>query len=214
MRTAVAVINIHVVRGVLARTVRSNLEKFGQFSDFDVTRSWVRSLYHRMNFSRRATATSRPRITQSLWDEINTQYLHDIASAVRTYNILYGLKLNVYQTPSKHVRTTNVTMAEHRTAHIPVRRGDDKRTITVTVIQSLSGKMLPFQIIYTRKTERCLPKNSTGKENFLFSYNEKHWSNEVETLIDTIIAPYIENVKKELQVPDDQKALLIWNAFK
>ena len=56
--TAGAVINIHVVSGVLAGIVRSNLEKFGQFSDFEVTRSWVHSLYHRMNLSRRAATTS------------------------------------------------------------------------------------------------------------------------------------------------------------
>ena len=33
LRTAGEVINIHVVCGVLAEIVRSNLEKFGQFSD-------------------------------------------------------------------------------------------------------------------------------------------------------------------------------------
>ena len=106
-------------------------------------------------------------------------------------------------------------MAEQETVRIPVRGGDDKRAITVTVIQSLSGKMLAFQIIYTGKTERCLPKNDTGKENFLFSYNEEHWSNEGEalSLIDKIIAPYIENVKKALQVPNDQKSLK-WDALK
>ena len=60
--------------------------------------------------------------------------------------------------------------------------GDDKCTIKATVIQSLIGKTLPFQIIYTAKIETCLPKNATVKEHFLFSYNEKHWSNEVETL--------------------------------
>ena len=68
-------------------------------------------------------------------------------------------------------------MAEKRTARIPVRGwqvggGGDKRFITVTVIQGFSGKMLPFQIIFTRKTEINLPKNAKGKENFLFSYNE------------------------------------------
>ena len=33
-------------------------------------------------------------------------------------------------------------------------------------------------------------------------------------MIDKIIAPYIEHVKKELPVPDDQKPLLIWDKFK
>ena len=33
-------------------------------------------------------------------------------------------------------------------------------------------------------------------------------------MIDKIIALYIENVKKELQVPNDQKSFFIWDAFK
>ena len=65
LRTAGAVINIHVVRGVLAGNVRSNLEIFGQFPDFEMTGSWVHSLYHCINFYRRAATTSRPIITRS-----------------------------------------------------------------------------------------------------------------------------------------------------
>ena len=34
------------------------------------------------------------------------------------------------------------------------------------------------------------------------------------SLIDKFISLYIENVKKELQVPNNQKSLLIWDAFK
>ena len=33
-------------------------------------------------------------------------------------------------------------------------------------------------------------------------------------MIEKIIAPYIENVKKDLEVPNYQKSLLIWYAFK
>ena len=76
-----------------------------------------------MNFSRKAATTGRQIITWSLWEEINTQYLHDIASTVRTYNIPNEFK-------------TNVTMAEQGTAHIPDRGADDKCAIIVTVIQS------------------------------------------------------------------------------
>ena len=216
LRTAGAVINIHDVRSVLGVILRSNLERFGQFSDFEMTRSWVCSLYHHMDFSQRAAPKSRPIITWSLWEEINTQYLHDIALAVRRYNIPDELILNADQTPSKYGPTTNVTMAGQGTAHIPVRGADDIRAITVTTVQSLSCKMLPFQIIQTGKTERCLPKNVKGKENFLFSYNEKHWSNEVETLSlkEKIIASFTENVKRNYSFQMIKKHLLIWDAFK
>ena len=216
LRTAGAVINIHDVRSVLGVILRSNLERFGQFSDFEMTRSWVCSLYHHMDFSQRAAPKSRPIITWSLWEEINTQYLHDIALAVRRYNIPDELILNADQKPSKYVPTTNVTMAGQGTAHIPVRGADDIRAITVTTVQSLSCKMLPFQIIQTGKTERCLPKNVKGKENFLFSYNEKHWSNEVETLSlkEKIIASFTENVKRNYSFQMIKKPLLIWDGFK
>ena len=77
-----------------------------------------------MNCSRKAASTSRPMIIWSLWEKANTQYLHDIASAVWTFSILDVLILNADQTPSKYVPITNVTMPEQGTAHMPVRGGD------------------------------------------------------------------------------------------
>ena len=51
---------------------------------------------------------------------------------------------------------------------------------------------------------------------FCLSYNEKHWSNEAETmaLINKIIYPYATKVKEELGLPETKKALLVWDAFK
>ena len=70
--------------------------------------------------------------------------------------------------------------------------------------------VLPFQIIYTGTTEKCLPENARGKESFLFLFNGKDWSNEEEllSLINKIIAQYIENIKKELQAPNGQNLFL------
>ena len=53
LRTARAGTKIHVVRGVLMGLVQSNPEKFGKYLNFHVSRSWVRSLYQKMKFSRR-----------------------------------------------------------------------------------------------------------------------------------------------------------------
>ena len=48
-----------------------------------------------------------------------------------------------------------------------------------------------------------------------FSYYEKHWRKKKENLglIDGILLPYIEKTKKDLNLPTDQKSLLIWDAF-
>ena len=74
--------------------------------------------------------------------------------------------------------------------------------------------MPPFQLIYKGKTERSLPSYDFP-EGFSLSLNEKHWSNEIETiqLIDEILLPYIENGKKEHNLPDYQKSLLIWGCL-
>ena len=45
-----SVINVHVIRGILMGLICSNSPQFGQYCDFVITRSWVRSLYQRRNF--------------------------------------------------------------------------------------------------------------------------------------------------------------------
>ena len=88
-------------------------------------------------------------------------------------------------------------MAEKNSKHIPRKGGNDKRAITVTLAETLSGTILPFQLIYQGKTRRSLPAVRFAA-GFSLSYNTKHCSNEVETirLLNDIIAPYCTKVKK------------------
>ena len=81
--------------------------------------------------------------------------------------------------------------------------------------ETLSGQILPFQLIYDGKTSRSLPHVKFLAGTCL-SYNEKQWSNETETmaLVNKIIYPYVTKVKEELGLPKTQKALLVWDAFK
>ena len=63
LKTAGTKTNNHVVQGILARLIRSNPAAYGRYLEFKVTRDWVRSLYQRMNFSRRTATLSRPTVT-------------------------------------------------------------------------------------------------------------------------------------------------------
>ena len=151
LRTAGDSINQHVVRGVLMGLVRSNPEKFGKYINFEVTRSWIRSLHHRMKFSRRAATTSIPVITRSLWNEIKSQFLHDISRKVLLHNIPDDLIINADQMPSKFVATDNITMAAKGEKHISRVGSSDKRSITLTICESHDDTVLPFQLIYKGK---------------------------------------------------------------
>ena len=92
---------------------------------------------------------------------------------------------------------------------------NDKHGITVTLAETLSGQILPFQLIYTGKTSCSLPRVKFPA-GFCLSYNEKHWSNEAKTmaLVNKIIYPYVTKVKEKLGLPETQKALLVWDVFK
>ena len=87
--------------------------------------------------------------------------------------------------------------------------------MTVTLAEMLSQQMLPFQLVYTGRTSRS-PPNVKFPAEFFLNYNEKHWSKEAETttLLNKNINPYITKVKEELGLPETQKALLVWDAFR
>ena len=105
-----------------------------------------------MKLSRRVATTSRPIITRAIWEEISTQYLYDISLLTKTHEIPDVLILNVDQTP-KFVTARKVTMAKQGSKHVSVAGGNDKRCITLTVSESMSGALLPLQVIYKGKTE-------------------------------------------------------------
>ena len=71
-----------------------------------------------------------------------------IAEAVATYNIPDQLIINIDQTPSKFVRTENVTMAEKNSQHVAEKGGNDKWGMTLTLAETLDWTPLPFQMIY------------------------------------------------------------------
>ena len=142
---------------------------------------------------------SRPFATEALLIEIWTLFLHNICTLVQqTYNIPDERIINVDQTPSKYMPTSSVTTAEKNSKHVPKQEVDDKCAITLKLAKTLSGDMLPFQMIYTGKTSCSLPA-AKFPESFLLGFKKLHWSNEEETLplLKEVISPYITNLKKK-----------------
>ena len=184
MRTADGTINKHVIYVILMGLIKADMTRYGGYLDFTVKRyviGWLQLLYSRVNVFRRMVTASRPIVAYSLWEEARTQLHNDIASTVLKYNIPDELILNTDQTPSRFVPTENFTMAETGSKHASRIGRSDKRGITVTLSETITGKILPFQLIYTGKTARSLPSVEFPRR-FCLSYNPKHWSNEYETI--------------------------------
>ena len=78
----------------------------------------------------------------------------------------------------------------------------------------MSGELLPIQLLYQGKTNRCHPKFTFPVE-FDVWHTPKHWANEETTIrfIQHIILPYVQAVRAKNNTPD-QAALVIFDVFK
>ena len=73
-----------------------------------------------------------------------------------------------------------------------------------------------MQIIYGSKTDRIQPRGVVFPKGFHVTQDEKHWSNETETVnfIEQVINPHVIDKRKELGLPADKKAVLTWAVFR
>ena len=132
------------------------------------------------------------------------------------FNIAKELIINFDQTPLAFQTPGSYTMSPKGSKKVPIHELNVKAAITGTIAVNATGNVLPFQLIYTGKTERSLPKNVKFPDGFDLCFNEKHWANEVTSfsLIDKVILPFIDKVKAEKNLPKESKALLIFDVFR
>ncbi len=216
VRTKGGVINVHVVRAAATALIASNPSSSQHLLKIEMPRSWIQSIYRRMGFTKRMGTTARPPVPKGLFDECRVHYLSSIDMKMKKYKIPPELVLNADQTPSSYISVGRTTMEKRGSKSVAIKGLSDKRNITLTFVISLAGEFLPIQIIYSGKTVASQPRGFRFPKGFCVSQNPKHWSNEQETmkLIEDIINPYIIKKRAELNLPETQKALVIWDVFK
>ena len=146
--------------------------------------SWVKSLFFKM-----LKTTSKVQIPEAVQKESEFILPHKIAKIVDAHQIPNCIILNLDQTPSKFVPSSNTTLAPHGTKSIPVTGSSDKRAITATFTISHDGGFLPLQLIYQGTTVQSLPRFDFPNL-FSLSMNPTHFSNTAEA-IDEFIVPYL-----------------------
>lgn len=110
--------------------------------------------------------------------------------------------------------SSNWTLEQEGAERVEIAGLNDKRQVTATLAGTLSRKLLPLQILYQGKTERCHP-SQTFPDGFDMWHTPNHWANEETTLqfIENVILPYIQDGRKKSSTPD-QVALVIFDVFK
>ncbi|KAH3834639.1 hypothetical protein DPMN_107971 [Dreissena polymorpha] len=92
------------------------------------------------------------------FQSIQEGFLAKVNKVVNEENVPDSLFINWDQTGCHMVPGGEWTMEEKGTAQVSITGLDDKRQITVLLAVTKSGCLLPPQVIYAGKTERCLPK--------------------------------------------------------
>ena len=80
---------------------------------------------------------------------------------------------------------------------------------------SSTGKFLPIQLIYTSTTPHSLPKYDFPV-SFFVGFSKNHWSNTDKSIefFDEILFPYLQQVKEEKGLPQEQHSFVIMGTFK
>ena len=167
-----------------------------------------------MQFVKRRGSTNKKILVHD-FEAIKTQFLTDVTAVVQMEDIPKDLVLNWDHTGVNIVPGLSWAMDLKGQQRVEIAAMNDKRQMTLVVCGSLSGYVLPFQLIYQGKTAASIPKVNFPKE-WLVTTMEKHWSNEEKTkeYIELIILPYIEMKRKELDLPTTFPVLVLFDAFK
>ena len=140
--------------------------------------------------------------------------MQHIKSAVEAHSVSRDLIVNVDETGLPIVPVCSYTLEVCGEKQVSVTANHDKPQITTVVGCSLSGKLLPPQLLYEGKTDRCHPSISLPADWDIF-HTESHWSNSASVIryIDNVLQPYFQKQKKMLNLPAEQKSLLIIYVF-
>ena len=80
IRNRGGVVNFSVVKVSALASIKSNPAK--DFRGFEPTSTWVRAIYRRYNFSRRAGTTTRPPVPLGIYEECKLTFLTDIERCI------------------------------------------------------------------------------------------------------------------------------------
>ena len=179
-----------------------------------LTDEWAKSLLSRMGYVKRK-ACSKAKVDVEQFEKLKKDFLKDIKSIITMDEIPLDLIINFDQTGINYVPISSWTMEKEGTKRVEVVAKDDKRQMTAVFAGSLSGDFLPPQLIYEGKTKRCLPCFQFPT-TWNITHTVNHWSNEetMKEYIEVVILPYISKKKEDLQLPNEQSALLIFDNFK
>ena len=194
-------------RGIVTARKPSLLKENG--GSLDLGRGWVESFLRRMGYVKRKGTKAARHVPQD-FSELKQNFLKRIRDVVRDYGITPDLVINFDQTGSKLVPSSQWTLEVEGRSQIEICGLEDKREITLVLACTMSGVLLPPQVIYAGKTERCQAAINFP-ETWNVTHTENHWSNTGSMIeyAEKVLLPYINRTR----IGHHARALLIFDVF-
>ena len=143
--------------GVIMANNRSLLSKY--VGHIQLNRPWAVSMLCRMGFvQRRGSTQTKASLSDQQILHLKFTYLSQISKTAKAHKIPPELIVNWDQARVKLVPSQNWTMEQQGSSRVEISGINDKRQITVTLGASMSGELLPIQLLYQGKTNHCHPK--------------------------------------------------------
>ena len=203
---------IATAKGLAKAIDRTRLEKYGGPATLGVP--WAKSLLRRMNFTKRRASTKSTDPSQNI-EEVKEEFLLDLIQVVELSEVPPDLIFNWDQTAISLVPSSQWTLDKKGKKRVAIAGHSDKRQITAVMCAALTGEVLPIQLVYEGKTNRCHPAYDFPA-NWVISHSPNHWSNE-QTMIEYItgvIVPFVEQKRDDLELDKDHAAVAIFDHFK
>ncbi|CAH1274769.1 Hypp9314 [Branchiostoma lanceolatum] len=167
-----------------------------------------------MNFVRHKV-TKAARKLPADFETTREAFLARIKKAVGDSDIPDDMVINWDQTGINIVLVGDWTLVEAGARQVPVVGHEDKRQITLLLAISLSGHLVPPQVLYQGKTDACHARFNFPDEWDVF-HTESHWSNSgsMERYVDTVVAPYMAAQRERLGLANNHPGLAVFNVYK
>jgi hypothetical protein len=210
MREAGAPINCRVIRWVMLAVLQASnpsLLRQHQLSQTFVS-TWARS---QLKWRWRARTTAASKLPAD-WEEQGVRMAKRIAAHMEMHTVHPSLVINLDQTGVKLVPSSAWTYEKCNSSSVAVMGAEDKRQITACIASSLSGELLPLQLIFEGKTERSLPQRTAASIASLchLTFSDNHWSSQktMQQYVSEIIMPYAETCIRKHRLHADAHIIL------
>jgi hypothetical protein len=181
---------------------------------FNCRESFVRKfLKNEMKWTLRRSTRPGKKIPDGVTSILTDAFLR-LVYTITENSVAIALCVNTDQTMVIYAAGASETYAPKGSKQVDVVGKDEKRGFTVVVGISMSGELLPFQVIYVGSTPCSLPTagtpdylEATGVLEFQFgSGGTNHWStlSTMQSYVTNILAPYFECHK------GDPNQICIW----